>query len=616
MKKLIISIFAVCSLVACEKFNETFLNSAPTTSLTEETIYNTEESLEAHIYGIYLGFCSSSNHMGNIDEFLHVASGLIHWKGDRLASTNWTDQLKFTENANSSNARPFYAEHYVNVNRCNRLLDNLPGSPVNAAYKTEIEAEAKFLRALNYYYLVRIYGDVPLILASPKNVGDAMKARTPFWEVYGQIIDDLTFAEENMRDAARVMAVTGTTACRPHKMAATALKASVYMTIGSLLGSPNDNFWDPAKRTPDFSKWGINSAADAWQLCYNACQKVIDSNLYELAPTYNQLFSWTNPEDFLLKEQVITFASTPQVKYGYMAVLSLPLYPKGTMNYETDNTNYGRWRPDRWVFQKWCEFYGGDKGTGSLNKNIYINCEDPRFDVTYFYGSYINQQHHEEKEIYIYPYNNLIQSVSVHSYPYFKKYLDPTYDVTSGNNLLYVLRYAEIFLIKAEACAELSGGPGDTKWQEAMDAVAQIHKRARDSKEGAEKPFWAPSRFSSKAELIEAIFWERQFEMSGEEHEYFDTHRRGAQWLIDVVAKPKNAFLNLDEQADYYNAAGNEQKGVKSYFYGGKMWDREGDIYPTSIDDVRKGLVCPIPTEEYSYNTAMDPIKDQNDFHW
>ena len=87
-------------------------------------------------------------------------------------------------------------------------------------------------------------------------------------------------------------------------------------------------------------------------------------------------------------------------------------------------------------------------------------------------------------------------------------------------------------------------------------------------------------------------------------------NRGGAQWLIDVVAKPKNIFLSKPEQADYINSNGVDTKGVRSYFYG------ENYSYPEDVASVRKSLLLPIPTEEVSYNAAIDPTADKNDFGW
>ena len=87
-----------------------------------------------------------------------------------------------------------------------------------------------------------------------------------------------------------------------------------------------------------------------------------------------------------------------------------------------------------------------------------------------------------------------------------------------------------------------------------MKYVNVILKRARESVDGA--PAAEPrdiqaSEFASRQELVNRIFWERCFEMPFEHHEYFDTHRFGAQWIIDNISKPKNEFLYLPEQEDF-----------------------------------------------------------------
>ena len=42
----------------------------------------------------------------------------------------------------------------------------------------------------------------------------------------------------------------------------------------------------------------------------------------------------------------------------------------------------------------------------------------------------------------------------------------------------------------------------------------------------------------------------------------------------------------------------------------------QGFLYIEDANELRKSLLLPIPTEEYSYNSALDPVNDLNDFHW
>ena len=104
---------------------------------------------------------------------------------------------------------------------------------------------------------------------------------------------------------------------------------------------------------------------------------------------------------------------------------------------------------------------------------------------------------------------------------------------------------------------------------------------------------------------MNAIIWERAYEMCGEGHEYFDTHRCGAKWLSEQIAKPLNIFLQREEQGP-----GEDNEGMFRYNY-------VGTLYPESPQELRKSLMCAFPaTTEGIYNSAIDPVADQNDFYW
>ena len=189
--------------------------------------------------------------------------------------------------------------------------------------------------------------------------------------------------------------------------------------------------------------------------------------------------------------------------------------------------------------------------------------------------------------------------------PYYKKYYDPTYDNSVGNADLYVMRFAEVYLIAAEACANLCSSVSDLYGTKAIDYVNVILDRARKSVDGepaAEPRAWTTSRFDSKEDLINGIFWERCYEMPFEHHEYFDTHRMGARWLAENIAKPKNVFLYLDEQEDYTNN-GIDYNGYRTLYYGQNFrYDEDWTL-------VRKGLISAYPYDELIYNTCLDVNK-------
>lgn len=614
-KAFAIFLTAICvqAAVSCN-----FLKEELTTSLSETSVYDTEEALEAQVYGILGSFYGKYMMMGYMNEVLHSASGLIMWKGQRTQDS-YIDGLKFAKYSDVEPNQSWYKQLYGAIACCNRLLVNLPDSPVGEAYKTEIEGEARFYRAVLYYYLVRLYADVPLVLTPARTMAETNVPRTVYYKVYAQIVEDFEFAAANMRTPQRVNELTPGHG-RPCNWAATAMLSSVYMTIGSMLSSfeadPADQFFDPSKdgaliaagkdpRTPDFSALGISNAADAWQLCYNTARKVIDEGPYRLAADFRQLFRWTLPEDFELQERIFCLQSTNETESeNRLATYSLPPYPEGTSS-TTENGNVGRFRPSRFVFQKFAGDNGGTLGTGTENRNIYTKCPDPRFDASFYHTSYIRSD--TGKALKIYPTGStLTVKESSSSLPYFKKYVDPTWDVSAGNADFYLMRFAEVYLIAAEAAARLSGGEGDLWWQRALENIEVIHSRARHSTDDGsetEYPSWKDRSFADTQELLDAIFWERVYELCGEGHEYFDTHRNGAKWLSRVIAVPLNAFNQLPEQ-------NSTEEGIFQFNY-------IGTPFPEDPSQLRKSLLCGFPTTtEAVYNTAIDPVEDQNDFYW
>src|SRR5215218_6333663 len=73
------------------------------------------------------------------------------------------DRFNIT-NYNYFETRSFYQDCYVGINRCNQVLDNLPGIDMDAALKTQLQGEATFMRGLFYYYLAEYWGNVPILL--------------------------------------------------------------------------------------------------------------------------------------------------------------------------------------------------------------------------------------------------------------------------------------------------------------------------------------------------------------------------------------------------------------------------------------------------------------------
>lgn len=624
MKKTLYIIFSAI-LAAVLLSGCSYLKEEPTTKLTYDSLFNSEQSVEAQINGLYDGLYY---YAGEVVGSLEFSSHLVHWKSTSRSGLQYEQYLRGTLYETQSQNYNILRDMYKSVYNCCLVIDGVRDCSLNEQFKKEVEAEARFLRAFYYFHLVRVYGDVPIFRHAPAGPDDYNIRRDSFKDVYKYILEDLDFAEENMRPASRQMAVTGHPD-RAHKYTAVALKAIVYNQIASLLSSPDDQGFGTnatGEVKPDFTNCGIADENAAWRLSLAAADKVIGEGGYELEPDFRNLFRWdfeSHPEDYRSRERILVAQYTSNSgRNNTLSSYSLPPYFYGTSNYSETASMYSQRNPSRFVFQKWAATYGGEKGTATANKNTYISCPDPRFDATFIHSNW--RQYRDAKGnlpaedtgldyivVYGYPSSgnevvdgkknttNFIQGNNYDYFPHFRKYFSAQFKQDAGYAGFYAIRFTEMYLLAAEASAELgeNGALGN-----AYAYIEKIHERARNSVDGApaEQPKWTEGQYGYGQELIDAIMWERFFELADEGHEWFDSHRRGANWLLRNVTVPLDKFLNEPEQAEYKIL----------YWYGDKNYE-----LPLSLHNVRCGLLCEYPEYELMHNTALTKENDQNFFN-
>src|SRR5690606_11667008 len=141
----------------------------------------------------------------------------------------------------STNLRIYeiWQQHYAAIKRANVALAKIPNIDFDSSLKNRLLAETKFLRALYYFNLVRLYGDVPLVLSYETYIdaNDYAIARTPSTAVYAQIEKDLKEAAEVLPDRYAAPDIGRATAG-----AAKALLAKVYLTEASFPLKLEDNY--------------------------------------------------------------------------------------------------------------------------------------------------------------------------------------------------------------------------------------------------------------------------------------------------------------------------------------------------------------------------------------
>ena len=302
---------------SCKKYLEV---GFPPDKVVADYIYSTDKSAANVLTGIYYDMQSNDGFaQGRVSVSLHA--GL---QADEIAAPPGSYL-----NANyRNNARyDFWSPVYKLVYRTNAALQGLTSSTtLSADVKERLLGEAYFLRAFCFFYLVNLYGDVP-ILTSPDYKTNALSARSPMSKVYEQIISDLNLAKSLLTDGYwdASIAKPSDDRVRPNKWAATALLARAYLYAGNWKGAFEEaTFVIDQKASYDTvplnSVFLKNSKEALWQLqpsyengtFYNT----LDAQLYVLSNGPNPYLNPAVASDFLLN----TFEATDKRKEEWIGI--------------------------------------------------------------------------------------------------------------------------------------------------------------------------------------------------------------------------------------------------------------------------------------------------------
>ncbi len=220
---------AAAALPACTDVLET----EPKTFSGTTTFYQTPAQMERAVLGAY-AYLQTAYGSG---------SSSTHWILSEMRSDNTTYQLNESDRSllhnenvdeflvapDNNTVRGYWNTSYAAILQSNVVLGRLdPVAYPDPAAKERVAAEAKFLRALHYFNLVRFFGDVPLVLRETQTYGGAFTpTRAPADSVYAQIVRDLTEAGPKLPARA---ALPASQAGRATRGAAAVLLADVHMT--------------------------------------------------------------------------------------------------------------------------------------------------------------------------------------------------------------------------------------------------------------------------------------------------------------------------------------------------------------------------------------------------
>jgi len=223
--------------------------------VSADNFYKTAADAEAAVVAAYQPFTSDDYFRRN---FYNV--GLL---ADDQVMIGRNATFQAVDNFNVTPDHPFHTalwqQMYLCINRSNTGIQRIPTIPMDEARRASLVGECRYVRAYNYFNLVRLFGGVPMPTTEIQSTGQTNNPKVPREKVYEQIVADLLEAEKVL-PLTRPAAEWG----RATRGAAQTLLAEVYLTT------------------------------ERWQQAADKAKEVIDSKQYQLLPDFRSVFSISN----------------------------------------------------------------------------------------------------------------------------------------------------------------------------------------------------------------------------------------------------------------------------------------------------------------------------------
>ncbi len=260
--------------------SESFLDTSSKTDLNTTSFYKTETQAQYAVIGCYDGYqrtVSNGSWPTLFQAVETMSDDCLGGGGPDDRTDRLMDRMDMSYNSSDvSFMEGIWDDYYKAIYRCNMLLSSISGINWSTnATKKEIEGQARALRGLEYFDMVRLFENIPLLTTA---TNDIVPQAAPD-SVYAQIVGDLKYAADSIPASSFVD--KNTNLGRITKYAAGAMLARVYLFYD---GVYNDN---KGGTVP-----GGLTKAEALQYC----EDCISSGNYSLEADFRNLWPAASTE--------------------------------------------------------------------------------------------------------------------------------------------------------------------------------------------------------------------------------------------------------------------------------------------------------------------------------
>lgn len=496
------------SLISCEDF----LTEKPVDRFTDESYFVDVSSARGATVGVY-SFLTTAAY------YKRAMFVITEFPSDHFYRSNAYKRFDQGTILPSENWVKWLWDMAFQMNgKANHAIENIQKMEgISEEDRSLYLAYLRYIRAFNMFNAVRIWGDVPLVKSVPIEEAGLYNGRTPKSEVHQYILDELTAC---INDLPLKSEQPANDYGFPTKGVAQGLLAKVYLTI------------------------------EDWNNAIQYCDDVINSGEYSLLANYYSLFDVNNENNNEEIWSIMFTRDATGASWGAIGSDAVTLFIPDNLDLNAladPKWGTGLFQVEQWAYDRYTTGnYENDTRSNTLFSTLFTNWN----------GNPVKR----------YPVRENGQG------PAFLKYKDTQQlDYRNAENNLYILRYADILLMKAEALNETSQN---------ADALAYFNMvRQRSNEIPLESGL-------SKQDFRYALFEERGLEFMGETQRWFDMIR-----------------MKRDDGTFYYDYI--KQKAIDDAIYT----HAAQNVWALSYNPKMK--LMPIPFSEINSNPEMGP-EDQN----
>lgn len=484
---------AVIITLTSVRCNESLLEVDPVNEFLSENYFVTEDQVYSALVGAYdpLGWTMAFGNWISTTMFGEIRSDNAYAGGDQSNNDQpaWQEFDDFRNTDINPVIQPLYRRNYIGIFRANQVINQ---ERVTTALTEQYRAEAKFLRAYYHFELFRFFGPIPVITESisPENVN---LTRNKMSEVFGAIVQDL-------EDAISILPSTVSSAevGRVNKGAAQALLGKVYLYWADLSNDDVNRFDLAAKHLGDVINSGLYTLEDDFEKLYDFAVKNPPESVFEIQQSnlFPSDWGWFEGIDGNGLVQLCGIRGLCEDHPTYQAGWGFMLPTQSLHDHYLADDEYRRDAAIISVDELAQEIE--DAGE-SCSVVVDLTQNNPEDYTGFWQEKFCNYKSYEG--------NNVNGG-------------DP--NLTKDANI-YVIRYADVLLMMAEALHRGSGSDG-----EAMTYIDIVRERAAGPGDNTGNFRTAQEVMAAEGwSLLDMIWYERRAELAMEGDRWFDLVRSG-----------------------------------------------------------------------------------------